>query len=323
MKIGSVEIEENKAFLAPLAGVTDRAFRTVCRELGAGLTYSEMVSAKALVMDNRKTGALLKKSACETPYAVQIFGHDPETMRQGAQIVLAQTDAQLIDINMGCPVPKVVKNGEGSALMKDPEQAARIVERVVGGVSVPVTVKMRLGWDESSRNAPEFARKMEQAGAAALTVHGRTKAQLFSGHADWAAIYEVKQAVHIPVIANGDIQSGADAAEILKISGADACMVGRGAYGNPWIFREIFETLSENRPCPKPDIKERFLVVRRQAALAIEDKGEHAAMLEVRKHLLWYLKGIPNIKEFKIRVSGVRTERELWDILEELEQKLS
>ena len=235
MQIGSVTLAGRLA-LAPMAGVTDRAFRQICREHGAALTVTEMVSTKALCYQDRKTPRLLALGEDEHPAAAQVFGHEPETMAEGAKIARAVSGCDIIDINMGCPAPKIVNNGDGSALMRDPALAARVIEAVVKAVDVPVTVKFRKGWDEKSVNCVEFARMAEAAGAAAITIHGRTRAQQYSGKADWDAIRAVKQAVSIPVFANGDVAEPADAVRILEYTGADAVMIGRGALGDPWIF---------------------------------------------------------------------------------------
>ena len=233
--IGSVQLE-GRAVLAPMAGVSDAAFRTLCLEQGAALVYTEMVSAKALCYNDKKTGALLYIPEGGRPVAAQIFGHEPDVMAEGARRALELCHADIIDINMGCPVGKIVKSGDGSALMKTPELAGEIAAAVVRAVDVPVTVKIRKGWDAGSANCVELARIVEGAGVAAIAVHGRTRVQMYSGRADWDAIRDVVEAVNVPVIANGDVASGEDAARILKYTGAAACMIGRGAFGNPWIF---------------------------------------------------------------------------------------
>ena len=251
-----------RAVLAPMAGVTDSAFRGLCLEQGAALVYTEMVSAKALCYNDRKTAALLHVPELGRPVSAQIFGHEPEAMAEGARRALDISGAEIIDINMGCPVGKVVKSGDGSALMRTPELAAEIVSAVARAVPVPVTVKIRKGWDGGSVNAPAFARLCEEAGAAAIAVHGRTRVQMYAGKADWDVIRDVKRAVSVPVIANGDVFSGADAAHILSYTGADACMVGRGAFGDPWLFAEINAVLEGREPPERPPLAVDLRIVR-------------------------------------------------------------
>ncbi|MDE6996466.1 MAG: tRNA dihydrouridine synthase DusB, partial [Oscillospiraceae bacterium] len=290
MQIGTLEINSRLA-LAPMAGVTDAAYRQICSELGAGLTVTELVSAKALCYQDKKSRQLLQPFPGEAPFAAQIFGSDAACMAEAAQIAAEASGAQLLDINMGCPVGKVVSSGDGAALMKDPEKAARLAEAVVKASPVPVTVKMRRGWDKGSINAVELSKMLEQAGVSAITVHGRTRVQMYGGAADWSTIREVKAAVSIPVIANGDVFSAADAVRILDQTGADMAMIGRGCFGNPWIFREARAAL-EGEPIPeRPPLAERCDTAVRQIELAARYNCEKVAVLTARRHYAWYLKG--------------------------------
>ena len=319
MQIGSVTLAGRLA-LAPMAGVTDLAFRQICREHGAALTVTEIVSTKALCYQDKKTPRLLALGEDEHPAAAQVFGHEPETMAEGAKIARAVSGCDIIDINMGCPAPKIVNNGDGSALMRDPALAARVIEAVVKAVDVPVTVKFRKGWDEKSVNCVEFARMAEAAGAAAITIHGRTRAQQYSGKADWDAIRAVKQAVSIPVFANGDVAEPADAVRILEYTGADAVMIGRGALGDPWIF-ERANALIETGVCPPlPPFAERIGTAVRQIELAAAQKGEYIAMLEARRHVNCYLKYERGLKTFKTRICALERLEQLYGIAEELKQ---
>ena len=319
MQIGSVTLAGRLA-LAPMAGVTDLAFRQICREHGAALTVTEMVSTKALCYQDKKTPRLLALGEDEHPAAAQVFGHEPETMAEGAKIARAVSGCDIIDINMGCPAPKIVNNGDGSALMRDPALAARVIEAVVKAVDVPVTVKFRKGWDEKSVNCVEFARMAEAAGAAAITIHGRTRAQQYSGKADWDAIRAVKQAVSIPVFANGDVAEPADAVRILEYTGADAVMIGRGALGDPWIF-ERANALIETGVCPPlPPFAERIGTAVRQIELAAAQNGEYIAMLEARRHVNCYLKYERGLKTFKTRICALERLEQLYGIAEELKQ---
>ena len=321
MKIGSVEIKSRLA-LAPMAGVTDLAFRQICREMGAGYSCTELVSAKALCYQDSKSRTLLKLAPNEKPAAAQIFGSDIVCMAEAAVIAAEVSGAAVIDINMGCPVGKVVANGDGSALMKDPEKAARIAEAVVKASPVPVTVKMRRGWDKGSINAVPLAKMLEEVGVAAVCVHGRTRTQMYAGQADWTTIREVKEAVHIPVIANGDVFSAEDAVKILQFTGADMAMIGRGVFGNPWIFPQAQAALNGESVPPLPPLCDRIDLAVRQMELAVEDKGEHIAMLEARKQFCWYLKGVAHANYYKEQIVRLEKLDELYEIAKGIKRDL-
>ena len=321
VSIGSVKLS-GRVVLAPMAGVTDFAFRRLCREQGAALTTTEMVSAKALVYRDEKTKALLYRPADETPCAVQIFGHEPEVMAEAAGLALELSGADILDINMGCPVGKIVKSGDGSALMRDTELAGRIVEAVSRAVDRPLTVKFRKGFDGGSVNAVDFARTVEQAGAAAIAVHGRTRAQMYACKADWDIIREVKQAVTIPVTANGDIFTAQDAAHILRYTGCDLAMIGRGCFGNPWLFRQANAVLAgENEP-PLPPFAERIDTAVRQIELLSEVSGERLACLEARHHLPWYLHGVAHSGVYKQELTRVETLEDIRRLAREMKRDL-
>jgi len=305
-----------------MAGVTDFAFRAVCRELGAGLTYTEMVSAKALVYQDKKTRGLLKLGDDEHPAGAQIFGSDAECMADAAARALEISGADFIDINMGCPVGKVVKSGDGCALMRNPDKAMHIIEAVVKSVECPVTIKIRKGWDKSSVNAVMFSKMAQSAGISAITVHGRTRTQMYSGKADWDIIREVKNAVDIPVLANGDVYSADDAARILNYTGADIAMIGRGAMGDPWIFEQASALLSGKDVPDKPPIGKRAETALRQFKMAAAQKGEKVACLEARKHYSWYLRGVPYSGYFKERISRAASLDDLCDITEGIKREL-
>mgnify|MGYP000503711617 FL=1 len=305
MRLGELEIT-GRTVLAPMAGVTDWAFRTVCAELGAAVTVTEMVSSRALVYQDKKSRGLLRK----TPSGVcgaQIFGNDPAIMAEAAGIALELSGCDFIDINMGCPMPKIAGNGDGCALMQNVELAARIVEAVAAAVPVPVTVKMRKGWDKGSVNCAELAQAVEAAGAAAVCVHGRTKTMLYSGTADWDCIRAVREAVTIPVVANGDIFDAEAALRCEKRTGAELLMIGRSAFGNPWVFAQVQAALDGREIPALPPLSERMDTAMRQFELAREDKGEHIACLEARKHLAWYLRGVPYSGYYKEKISSIST----------------
>lgn len=314
MRIGDVVLE-NEVFLAPMAGVTDLAFRLICKEYGSGLLYTEMINAKALCYDDEKTKGMLKIEEEEHPVAVQIFGSEPEFIA-GATEILNEHSNEILDINMGCPAPKVVKNGDGSALMKTPELAAKVIEAAAKKSKKPVTVKFRKGWDEDSINAVEFAKMAEASGAQAITIHGRTRAQYYSGTADWDIIEEIKNAVKIPIIGNGDIVTIEDAINIRKKTGCDAIMIGRGAQGNPWIFNRINHYMKTGEILPEPTAEEKIRTAIKHFNLAIKEDGEYVAVREMRKHLGWYLKGMKKSARLRDEINKLESADEVVGRLE-------
>ena len=321
MNIGQLEVAVPVA-LAPMAGVTDWAYRTVCARLGAGITVTEMVSSRALVYKDKKSAGLLKKNEGGVCGA-QIFGNDPEVMAEGAKLALEISGADFIDINMGCPMPKVVNNGDGSALMKDPALACRIVEAVAKAVDVPVTVKCRKGWDKGSVNVVAFVKDLENAGCQMVAVHGRTRSMLYTGVADWDIIREVKEAVKIPVLANGDIVDADKALDCMRRTGADGDMIGRSAFGDPWVLEQIAAALKGDPIPQRPDLSHRVDTALEQFRLAAQDKGEHIACLEARKHFAWYLRGVAHSGYYKSQISQISSMEQIEEIAKGIKRDLT
>ena len=314
MQIGSLKLENN-VFLAPMAGITDRPFRTLCHEMGSGLVYSEMVSAKGIYYNNENTKQLLDIGEGEMPAALQLFGSEPEIMgAMGKKI--EGINAGIIDINMGCPVPKVVKNGEGSALMKTPELAGRIIKALVEMQKKPVTIKIRKGFDDTCINAVEMAQIAEENGASAVAVHGRTREQYYSGKADWDIIKKVKKAVSIPVIGNGDIFKPQDAADMLEYTGCDAVMIARGAQGNPWIFKRTIAYLENGILLDEPTPQEKVSMALRHARMLIDYKGEFVGVRQMRAHMAWYIKGVQGASVIRDKINHCESYEEMAELLE-------
>ena len=320
MRIGNIEVN-NPLFLGPMAGVTDWAFREICGELGAGVTVTEMVSSRALVYQDKKSAALLgrnENSIC----GAQIFGNDPEIMAQGARLALEISHCDFLDINMGCPMPKIANSGDGCGLMRTPELAEAIVKAVVRAVNVPVTVKCRLGWDKGSINVLDFTRRMEQSGASMVAVHGRTRSMLYTGTADWDYIARVKQQLSVPVIANGDVVDVASAKKCLNWTGADGLMIGRAAFGDPWIFQQVRAAMAGQEIPERPDLAGRIAVAVRQIELAYQDKGEKIACLEARKHLAWYLRGVSHAAYYKKEICSISTIDQAMKLIDDIKRDL-
>lgn len=320
VRIGRVAIDP-PVIAAPMAGITDQSFRIIAREMGASLVVSEMISCKGLIYDQAKTWELLAIQESEQPIAIQLFGCVPEEVARAAALVEAKVSCAAIDINMGCPTLKITRSGEGAALLLAPKLAGEIVRQTVSAVSLPVTVKTRKSWDDLSPTALDLAREVEQAGASAIAVHGRTRAAFYGGKADWQIIKEVKQAVSIPVIGNGDVFSGADAANLIHYTGCDAVMVGRGALGNPWLYRDVSRELSGLPPLSDPSVGDRIAMALRQLEMTIERKGEYTGIREMRQHLAWYIKGVPGAAKWRDKINRAGTRQEVEEILQKIAQQ--
>ncbi|RGC44118.1 tRNA dihydrouridine synthase DusB [Absiella sp. AM29-15] len=314
-KIGDIEIA-NQVVIAPMAGISNPAFRVICKEFGAGLIYTEMVSDKALYYENEKTIGMTDVEEGEHPLTMQIFGHDIETMVYAAKLLDTKTDCDIIDINMGCPVTKIVKSQAGSALMKDVDHAIKMTKAVVEAVKKPVTVKMRIGWDMDQITCVDLAKGLEAVGVKAIAVHGRTKKQMYEGHADWSYIKQVKEAITIPVMGNGDIRSGEDAKRMLDETGCDAVMIGRGVLGDPWLIKEVVHYLDTGKQLPPVSMEEKFMMARLHAKRLCNLKGEYVGMREMRGHAAWYVKGLPGSHKLKDALTKMETFDEMNQILD-------
>lgn len=314
-KIGNIEIK-NQVVLAPMAGISNTSYRTIIKEMGAGLIYAEMVSDKAIMFDNDRTIELLKMRESERPIAQQIFGSDEDSFVIAAKKIVELMHPDILDINMGCPVPKIaLKSQAGASLLKDPDKIEKIVRSVVNAVNIPVTVKIRSGWDSNTINCVEVAKRIENAGASAITLHARTRAQGYSGSADWSLIKKVKKAVSIPVIGNGDIKTCYDAKKMLEETGCDAVMIGRGVLGNPWLIKECVDYLEDGTLPQRVSAKEKMQMLKRHFELLCKDKGEKLALLEIRTHALWYIKGLPGSASIKNQICQTKNSTELFNIL--------
>ncbi len=320
LQIGNVVLENNIA-LGPMAGVTDLPFRILCKEQGVGLIYTEMVSAKGIFYNNKNTEELLQIEKRERPVALQLFGSDPQIMSEMAKKI-EERNFDILDINMGCPVPKIVNNGEGSALMKNPVLAGQIVEAVAKAIKKPVTVKIRRGFFREECTAPEFAKVLEESGAAAIAVHGRTREQYYSGQADWEVIKQVKENVKIPVIGNGDIFTPMDAKRMMEETGCDGIMIARGARGNPWIFRQTEEYLKSGVISSKPSFDEVIEMIKKHAAILAEVKGEYTSIREMRKHVAWYTIGYPGSAKLRGQMNEVETMEQLIELMENYRDRM-
>ncbi|MCC0641245.1 MULTISPECIES: tRNA dihydrouridine synthase DusB [unclassified Clostridioides] len=314
MKIGNLELK-NKVFLSPMAGVTDLPFRLICKEQECGLLYTEMINGKALCYDDENTKKMLKIEKEEHPVAVQIFGSEPDFMGRAAEIMNEYSN-EILDINMGCPAPKVVKNGDGSALMKNPKLAEQVLKAVVKNSKKPVTLKIRKGWDDNSINAVEIAKIAEACGISALAIHGRTREQYYTGKADWNIIADIKKNLNIPVIGNGDVFTIEDSINMLDKTGCDAIMIGRGAQGNPWIFKRINHYMNTGEILPEPTLNEKISTAIKHLKLAVEEHGEYVAVREMRKHIAWYLKGLRNSARLRDEINKIEDYQEVVSKLE-------